>query len=431
MNPLISIIIPIYKPNIDYIQQCLNSVTHQSFKDFEIILVYDNKLDNIQYNLINNIVSNHNFKIIHSFSSNIPTALNCGIVKASGLWVTFLDQDDLLHLKAFETVFRAIRKNPDCEFIYTNESKFNQSGSYYDQNSKPLLDEALILNQNYLCHSLYIKNELLAEVGLFDPLSHGSQDWDLALRIIYHERKIKYIRISKYLYYWRAHSQSSSVTLGTKKYIKKSQLYILSKFFSKYNYSVNLYYRHGNFISFELKNHLINACHIITFGKSKFRNYEYTNKSTTIKYYHFKKNEVFLSIQKLKYKKGDFILLLNENLLFDQKEIYKLFFSYLNFKYIGCIGPKITYKSKFIKFIKNFNIKSLFSLNLCSEYEIHKRIHLLQKKSIVNKCCIAFRAQDLNLFKDCKSIKEFQLESYKKGLINVQINDFKMTYLSE
>ena len=93
----LSIIVPVY--NVEkYIRSCVESIFHQELSDecFELILVNDGTKDD-SFKMIEDIVANHsNIVVVEQDNQGLSVARNSGLKRAKGLYVLFLDSDDLL-----------------------------------------------------------------------------------------------------------------------------------------------------------------------------------------------------------------------------------------------------------------------------------------------------------------------------------------------
>ena len=94
-HPLVSIIVPIYKVEA-YVQQCLESLVNQSYKDLEIICVNDGSPDNSGLLLDNYVIRESRMIIINQNNAGLSGARNTGIKAATGTYIMFLDGDDWL-----------------------------------------------------------------------------------------------------------------------------------------------------------------------------------------------------------------------------------------------------------------------------------------------------------------------------------------------
>ena len=109
---LVSIIMPYFNKK-KYVRYSVLSVLNQTFKNFELIIVYDNKTNN-ELKFINKIKKlDKRIKVIKN-KANIGAGLsrNVGIDHAKGVYLAFLDADDLWHKnKLFEQIKFMRKKN--------------------------------------------------------------------------------------------------------------------------------------------------------------------------------------------------------------------------------------------------------------------------------------------------------------------------------
>ncbi len=120
---MISIIIPVY--NVEkYLLACLRSISLQTFKDFEVILVNDGSTDRSGSICDDYVKIDNRFKIYHKQNGGVSSARNYALNKVQGEWVFFCDSDDLLYHNTLETLIRNIDKDIDCSmggYIIINE----------------------------------------------------------------------------------------------------------------------------------------------------------------------------------------------------------------------------------------------------------------------------------------------------------------------
>lgn len=93
MNPLISIIVPIY--NVEkYIRTCIESILAQTYRNVEVIIVNDGSTDQSLAVISDLICSHHNVKVINQKNQGVSVARNTGIDVATGKYIIFVDPDD-------------------------------------------------------------------------------------------------------------------------------------------------------------------------------------------------------------------------------------------------------------------------------------------------------------------------------------------------
>lgn len=122
-----SIIIPIY--NVEkYLPECLDSVTNQTYCNFEAICIYDDSADKSFDILKDYAKHDERIEIVYSKEKKgLSHARNIGIEKASGDYIVFLDSDDFLSLNALETLSKLCVQKFDM--IYYGAKIFRDSSS--------------------------------------------------------------------------------------------------------------------------------------------------------------------------------------------------------------------------------------------------------------------------------------------------------------
>ena len=97
MYPFFSIIIPVYNV-APYLRECLDSVSAQTFDNWEAICVDDGATDGSGAILDEYAAKDNRFKVIHQKNAGVSAARNAGLGNAKGEWFMFLDGDDALRV---------------------------------------------------------------------------------------------------------------------------------------------------------------------------------------------------------------------------------------------------------------------------------------------------------------------------------------------
>lgn len=131
----ISVIVPVYNVE-NYLDDCLNHITNQSFKDMEIICINDESNDN-SLDIINRYCeSDERIIVINQKNQGAGACRNTGIQMAKGKYIYFCDSDDYLKLNALEELYNQAEKR-DPDFIifklenFDNETKEIIEDDYY------------------------------------------------------------------------------------------------------------------------------------------------------------------------------------------------------------------------------------------------------------------------------------------------------------
>lgn len=139
-----SIILPIY--NVEkYLQECVDSILNQTYKNYEIILVDDGSKDSSPA-LCDKLANDHScIRVIHKVNGGLSDARNFGTNAARGEYIIYVDSDDFIirndfleriNLKLsskpdlvfykYQKFFDATRTFEDCRYSYANaETKKN------------------------------------------------------------------------------------------------------------------------------------------------------------------------------------------------------------------------------------------------------------------------------------------------------------------
>ena len=92
-NKLVSVIIPVYN-SAKFLEECINSILEQSYKDIEIIAIDDESTDS-SIDILKSYSSRIN--VISQKNQGIAASLNLGISKIQGNWVKWFSPDDIMY----------------------------------------------------------------------------------------------------------------------------------------------------------------------------------------------------------------------------------------------------------------------------------------------------------------------------------------------
>lgn len=112
MNPLISIIVPVYKVE-QYLDECVQSIRSQTYTNLEIILVDDGSPDRCPKMCDDYAKQDSRIKVIHKNNGGLSSARNAGLEIMTGDYFGFVDSDDYIDKKM-------------CEILYNNINEFTQ-----------------------------------------------------------------------------------------------------------------------------------------------------------------------------------------------------------------------------------------------------------------------------------------------------------------
>ncbi|OUL57646.1 glycosyltransferase family 2 protein [Pseudoalteromonas ulvae] len=188
MAQLVSIIIPTYK-RASALPQAISSVKAQTYSNWELLIVDDNHPESVERleteRVMAGFTDDANIRYIqHEKNLGACTARNTGLDHASGIYVAYLDDDDLWHQEKLKKQVNALLAS-QVSFCYSDMELSYQGRIKYFSCVPDKNLYLRLLNQGFgICTSaLLIKREALNAIGGFDDSLPSMQDYDLLLRL--------------------------------------------------------------------------------------------------------------------------------------------------------------------------------------------------------------------------------------------------------
>lgn len=256
-NIKFSIIVPIYNVE-EYLNQCIDSILVQTYKNYEIILVDDGSFDKSS-SICDKYSNKYSFiHTIHKENGGLSDARNVGLFKAIGEYVIFLDSDDFWNDKDFLKNVIDIILNEDVVIInsykfYETENiengRFRVSESFNKLNDENKIKYVIKNNIYKACAwDKIIKRRILIDNNIKFPINMLSEDMLWAGNLITYINKINIYEKPVYAYRQRNNSISKKVSekhlediiFQIKEGIKNKNIKVLNYF--AYEYCILLAY---------------------------------------------------------------------------------------------------------------------------------------------------------------------------------------------
>lgn len=262
-NPLISVIVPIYKVE-EYLDKCVDSIVNQTYTNLEIILVNDGSPDNCPKMCDEWSKKDSRIKVIHKENGGVSSARNKGLEIATGEWISFIDSDDWVEKDYIYELYNAATSNNAqislCSYNRVVGNKIEQ-----------IMHKARVVSGNeYLISTLNPQTGFgFCHMKLYSASCIKDIKFNTSLKIgedaLYNEQVSKNINraiiINKCLYNYRINS-NSVVKRFDKDYVNKfldsmilNKEYILNNYKDK-NVIQSLY----NYIAFHVMLIAVNYC---------------------------------------------------------------------------------------------------------------------------------------------------------------------------
>lgn len=226
-----SLLVPAFETKEEHLRAMLDSVLSQTYENFELIIADAGSTGQVEQ-----VVSSYADKRIMyrrlRQNAGISANTNQALMYATGDYAGLLDHDDMLTPDALYEMAACIEEQEAGEgqllLLYSDEDKCDESQThYFEVNRKPEFNLDLLLTNNYICHFMVMKRQLMQELG-FRSVCDGAQDYDIVLRALgvmlgkdktrTKKKEVPIAHIPKVLYHWRCHAQSTSENPASKQY---------------------------------------------------------------------------------------------------------------------------------------------------------------------------------------------------------------------
>lgn len=260
-NTTFSVLVPAYETPAQFMRALIDSVLNQTYSRFELIIA-----DASSTNTVRKTVEEYSDARIRyiklSGNGGISKNTNEGLKYVNGDYVVLLDHDDVLTADALYENASMIESGRDIgieyAFIYSDEDKCDGNGeNFREPNIKPSFNLDLLLSNNYICHLLVMKASLMKELK-FRVSYDGAQDHDIILRAYAatcekaSENRIEYGHISKVLYHWRCHNDSTAANPKSKMYAYEAGRRAVADYLKKAGITANVEHtKHNGFFRVE------------------------------------------------------------------------------------------------------------------------------------------------------------------------------------
>ena len=213
LDELITVIVPVYNVEL-YLEQCLYSLSQQTYKNIEVIMIDDGSKDNSGQICNKWKEKDNRFNVVHIHNKGLSNARNIGIEMSTGEWLMFVDSDDFVSNTFCEDAINIVHSSKaeigvfNLVYYWDDYEKI-ESNQYLDS----LVDSKIVLEKlidgvidNYVVNKIYRKS-LFKDVKF--PVGCLWEDIGTTYKLILQTDKIAFSK--QYNYYYRQNRLGSIV----------------------------------------------------------------------------------------------------------------------------------------------------------------------------------------------------------------------------
>ncbi len=224
----ISIILPVYNAS-DYLRETLESITAQTYKNFEIIAINDGSSDNSLEILENYALNEPRLHIISRENKGLPQTLNEGIDLAKGDFIARMDADDIMLPQRLEKQLEYLLKNK----LDLCGTQYQEFGLYSGKSDLPISEDdcklTLLFGSPFSHPSIFARTEVFKNFKYNENLD-CAQDYDLWCRIALSNYKLGNMKdvLLKY------RISSNQISLKKREKQRKNTVYSAKRYWQNY-----------------------------------------------------------------------------------------------------------------------------------------------------------------------------------------------------
>lgn len=217
-SPKISIVVATYNTDSKFLKEMIDAVLDQTYSNWELCIA-DGSTNTMVEEYIQSNYSDPKIKYKKlDRNYGISGNMNAALEMCTGEFIGFYDHDDLLTPNALYEVVKVLQ-NREIECVYSDEDKLvNETGKLEGPHFKPDFNLTLLRTQNYICHFLVVKADVIGKIGGFNQEYDGAQDFDFVLRASEVLKPNQIAHIPMILYHWRMHESSTASNPESKMY---------------------------------------------------------------------------------------------------------------------------------------------------------------------------------------------------------------------
>ena len=201
----VSIIVPCFNQSA-FIAEALDSVSSQTYRDWECIVVDDGSTDDSADIIQRRVHHDTRFIYVRKANGGVSSARNLGFARATGDYFLPLDADDRLHPAFLHKVMACFSEHPQTDLVHCKARLFGAKNKVW---WLPSYSYEKLLWQNMLINSSVFRREGFARsAGYAEEMVHGFEDWEFYIRLLNPGSQVRLV--SSALFFYRVKGTSRS-----------------------------------------------------------------------------------------------------------------------------------------------------------------------------------------------------------------------------
>jgi glycosyltransferase involved in cell wall biosynthesis len=182
-KPTVSVLIPTYN-RAEMVIEAIQSVLHQTYTDYEIIVVDDGSTDNTRERIA--ALASDKVRYFYQENQGRPAARNHTLRRVQGKYIAFLDSDDLWLPHKLEKQVKYLESNPMVGMVCTTYERVLMDGTIISRHPPQLKEDVhhqFLRACNIQTSTIMLRHDVITDIGEFDLFLLNTQDVDYWLRV--------------------------------------------------------------------------------------------------------------------------------------------------------------------------------------------------------------------------------------------------------
>lgn len=212
LDPVISIVMPVYHTNNNFLSEAIESIINQTYQNFEFIIISDDTLERTKeiLNYYQNV--DKRIRVYYQQREGLISSLNRGIHLAKGKYIARMDSDDISHPERLKKQIEFLDRHPDIGVCGTLMDNINADGIFVGKTTTPLSHNLIEWNLFFGCSmshpTIMMRKEVIENYGYYNIEGEFAEDYELWTRLIL---QTKFANLSESLLKLRLHGNNVSV----------------------------------------------------------------------------------------------------------------------------------------------------------------------------------------------------------------------------